>query len=95
AVAYFALLGRPPFPGVTPEQVLAKQTTNQFPDLTEVRTDVPDDVQVVLQRALQSDVAARYPSAPEFLQALNRATGKGLRRKSGEWAQAAARWWKG
>ena len=31
AVAYFALLGQPPFPGMTPEQVLAKQTTNQLP----------------------------------------------------------------
>src|SRR6476660_5792327 len=29
-VAYYALLGRPPFPGRTVEQVLAKQTTNQF-----------------------------------------------------------------
>ena len=31
AVAYYALLGTPPFPGLTVEQVLAKQTTNQFP----------------------------------------------------------------
>ena len=31
AVAYYALLGTPPFPGHTPEQILAKQTTNQFP----------------------------------------------------------------
>src|SRR4029077_16104337 len=39
AVAYFALLGHAPFEGVTPEQVLARQTTDQFPDL---RSTVPD-----------------------------------------------------
>ena len=43
AVAYYALLGRPPFPGLTPEQVLAKQTTNQLPDATERREDVSED----------------------------------------------------
>ena len=39
AVAYYALLGHPPFEGVTPEQVLARQTTDQAPDL---RSAVPD-----------------------------------------------------
>lgn len=94
AVAYFALLGQPPFPGVTPEQVLAGQTTNQYPDLKSRREDVSDDLQAVLERALQSVVDQRYPSALEFLQALNRATGRGLRRRSGEWAKAAIKWLK-
>src|SRR5438046_6200410 len=31
AVAYFALLGRPPFDGVTPESILARQTTDDLP----------------------------------------------------------------
>ena len=30
--SYYALLGTPPFPGATTEQVLAQQTTNQLPD---------------------------------------------------------------
>jgi serine/threonine protein kinase len=91
AVAYYALLGRAPFPGATPEQVLARQTTNQFPTTTDQRADVPPEVWAVLERALHADVDARFPSAAEFLQALNRAVGSG-QRPGGELARVAARW---
>lgn len=94
AVAYFALLGEPPFTGATVEQVLTRQTTNQWPELRTRRTDIPEDFASVLERALHAEVEQRYPSAAEFLLAMNRATGKGLRRKSGEWTKAALRWWK-
>ncbi len=94
AVAYFALLGEPPFSGKTVEQVLTRQTNNQRPELRERRSDLSEDVALVLERAMHAEVEQRYPSATEFLQALNRATGKGLRRRSGEWAKAALRWWK-
>ena len=94
AVAYFALLAEPPFTGSTVEQVLTRQTTNQRPELRQRRSDVVEDMALVLERALHAEVEQRYPSATEFLQALNRATGKGLRRQSGEWAKAAMRWWK-
>lgn len=94
AVAYFALLADPPFQGQTVEQVLTRQTTNQRPELRSQRPDLGEDVAVVLERAMHAEVEQRYPSAPEFLQALNRATGKGLRRRSGEWAKAARKWWK-
>src|SRR2546427_9045702 len=75
AVATYALLGTVPFPGVTPEQVLAQQTTNQFPVTAGVRDDVPEELWEVLERAMRAEVDARYPSAAEFLQALNRAAG--------------------
>jgi serine/threonine-protein kinase len=94
AVAFFALLGEPPFTGQTVEQVLTRQTTNQRPELREQRPDLGEDVTLVLERALHPEVEQRYPSAAEFLQALNRATGKGLRRRSGEWAKAALKWWR-
>jgi serine/threonine-protein kinase len=94
AVAYFALLGEPPFSGGTVEQVLTRQTTNQWPELRARRSDLSEDFASVLERALHAEVEQRYPSAAEFLLALNRATGKGLRRKSGEWTKAALRWWK-
>ncbi len=105
AVAYFALLGTPPFPGLTTEQILAKQTTNQFPTSLGRRGDVPEAVERVLDRALSSDVEARYPSAAEFLQALNRAAGDSASGERGletgplepvaDWARAAARWLRG
>src|SRR5256886_12315536 len=41
AVAYFALLGRPPFEGATPEAILARQTTDDLPPLHASRGDVP------------------------------------------------------
>ena len=94
AVAYYALLGTPPFPGITPEQVLARQTTNQFPVTTGLRDDVPAGLWEVLDRALRAEVDARYPSAAEFLQALNRAAGSPPRRPGPDLARVAARWLK-
>jgi serine/threonine-protein kinase len=95
AVAYYALLGRPPFPGLTPEQVLARQTTNQLPGTIERREDVSPELWEVLDRALRADPAARFASAAEFLQAVNRAADSGTREPVGEWARAAARWLRG
>jgi serine/threonine protein kinase len=95
AVAYYALLGEPPFPGLTAEQVLAKQTTNQLPDAKEAREDVSEGLEEVLDRALSADVGARYASAAEFLQAVNRAADTGPREPVADWARAAARWLRG
>jgi serine/threonine-protein kinase len=94
AVAYYALLGTPPFPGITPEQVLARQTTNQFPVTTGLRDDVPAELWEVLDRALRAEVDARYPSAAEFLQALNRAAGSAPKTPRPDLARVAARWLK-
>jgi len=95
AVVYYALLGAPPFPGDTTEQVLARQTTNQFPAPRERRDDVPEALERVLDRALSADVESRYPSAAEFLQAVNRAADAGAREPVADWARAAARWLRG
>ncbi|HEY7482231.1 MAG TPA: serine/threonine-protein kinase [Gemmatimonadales bacterium] len=95
AVAYYALLGQPPFPGITPEQVLAKQTTNQLPEATETREDVSETLERVLDRALSADVAQRYASAAEFLQAVNQAADATSREPVADWARAAARWLRG
>ena len=91
AVACFALLGVTPFPGMTPEQVLARQTTRQLPALQAARSDVSDELERVLHRALEPEVERRFPSAAEFLQALNRAT-TAQEHPRGDWAKTAARW---
>lgn len=91
AVACFALLGRVPFPGGTPEQVLAKQTLDVVPDLTAARPDVNAALSAVLARALRSDISARWGSAGEFRSALEEAIQKGVRTKGGELARLAAR----
>jgi len=95
AVAYYALLGTPPFPGATTEQVLARQTTNQFPQPRERRDDVSEALEAVLDRALSADVENRFPSAAEFLQAVNRAADDTHREPVADWARAAARWLRG
>jgi serine/threonine-protein kinase len=94
AVAYYALLGRPPFSGITPEQVLARQTTDQLPE-GDRREDVSDALWAALDRALRADVDARYGSAAEFLQAVNRAADSDSREPVADWARAAARWLRG
>jgi eukaryotic-like serine/threonine-protein kinase len=95
AVACYALLGTPPFPGLTTEQILAKQTTNQLPDFRDQRADVSEALARVLDRALSADVEARFPSAAEFLQAVNRAADSAPREPVADWARAAARWLRG
>jgi serine/threonine-protein kinase len=95
AVAYYALLGTPPFPGRTVEQVLAQQTTNQFPTSRGRRDDVSEALEQVLDRALSADVEERYSSAAEFLQAVNHATDPSGREPVADWARAAARWLRG
>jgi eukaryotic-like serine/threonine-protein kinase len=95
AVAYYALLGTAPFPGMTVEQVLAKQTTNQFPTSRGQRDDVSEALEQVLDKALSAEVDQRYSSAAEFLQAVNQATGSAPREPVADWARAAARWFRG
>jgi serine/threonine-protein kinase len=94
AVACFALLGRPPFLGTTPAQILARQTTRQLPPVHEIRSDVSEALERVLARALDPEVDKRFPSAAEFLQAVNRATASERGRRSSDWARTAARWFR-
>ena len=80
AVAYFTLLGRPPFEGPTPEAILAKQTTDALPALRQARADVSREIEEVLRRAVRSDPAERYPNAPAFREALDLVTGGVLKK---------------
>jgi serine/threonine-protein kinase len=80
AVAYFALLGRVPFAGVTPEQILARQTIDDLPGLAAERSDVSRELEEVLRHAVRSEPARRFPSATAFRDAVERATGGFLQR---------------
>jgi serine/threonine-protein kinase len=91
AVACFALTGKAPFPGITVEQVLAKQTTDQIPDLVAERPDVSEALAAVLRKALRNDIDARWGSAGEFRSALEEAVQKTAPRKGSDLARLAAR----
>ncbi|HLZ46264.1 MAG TPA: serine/threonine-protein kinase [Gemmatimonadales bacterium] len=80
AVVYFVLLGKPPFSGKTPEQILARQTIDDVPPLATERRDVPRELEDVLRRALHSDPAERFHSAGAFQAAARSALGGFLRR---------------
>jgi len=80
AVAYFALLAAAPFSGSTPEAILAQQTTESLPDLHRQRTDVSDELERTIRKALAGDAARRYPTALAFREALRAVTGGVLRR---------------
>src|SRR5947208_1883017 len=87
ATAYFALLGRPPFEGPTPEAILARQTTEDPPSLHESRKDVPRELEDVLRKALASEPAARYPTATAFRDALRRSRGLLFRLRALLWGK--------
>src|SRR5213083_493431 len=80
AAAYFALLGRPPFEGVTPESILARQTTDDLPLLHASRGEVPRELEEVLRKAMRGEPAGRYASAQQFRRAVHEATGGWWRR---------------
>jgi len=87
ATAYFALLGRPPFEGPTPEAILARQTTEDPPSLHDSRHDVPRELEDVLRMALASEPAARYPTATAFRDALRRSRGLLFRLRALLWGK--------
>ncbi|HVH68462.1 MAG TPA: serine/threonine-protein kinase [Gemmatimonadales bacterium] len=79
ATAYFALLGRPPFEGRTPEAILARQTMDDVPPLHAARRDVSRELEDVLRTALNSDPSKRYATATAFRDALRRSRGLAYR----------------
>jgi serine/threonine protein kinase len=74
AVAYFALLARPPFEGATPEAILARLATDGAPPLADRRSDVRPEFEDFLRRSVAQDPAARFESATAARAALRRAT---------------------
>ncbi len=95
AVAYYALLGhasvsRPaPWSRCSP----SRPPTSSRRRGASGRTS-SEALEQVLDRALSADVSRRYPSAAEFLQALNRAVDQ-PGQPVADWARAAARWLRG
>jgi serine/threonine-protein kinase len=80
AVAYFALLSRPPFEGPTPEAILAKQTADALPPLRDTRDDVSRELEEVLRRAVSSEPERRFQTAAAFREALDYVTGGVLKK---------------
>lgn len=73
-VLYETLAGQPPFTGPTAQAIMARHSLDSVPRLKVVREAIPDDVEVVIERALEKVPADRYQTAVQFRDALSSAS---------------------
>jgi eukaryotic-like serine/threonine-protein kinase len=66
-VAWELLTGRRPFTGDTPAAEAAAHVHAHVPRISELRRDLPGELDPVFDRALAKDAGARYGSAAEFV----------------------------
>lgn len=74
-VAYFALTGARPFGGKTLGELAVQIKGASYRKPTELRNDLPPDMDAWFARALHPDLSARFPTAKEFAQQLESACG--------------------
>src|SRR5262249_61507206 len=72
-VLYELLTGQTPFDGDTPVEIAMKHLSATPRPPSQIRRDVPRDLDMVVMRALAKDPAARYQSADEMEADLERA----------------------
>ena len=68
---YFLLAGHPPFPGGTLIQKLTSHSRKKPRSLREIRTDLPVDLERVLDRMMAKDPKARYQTPAQVVTALS------------------------
>jgi len=88
ALAYFLLTGTPPFEGTRAIQVIIAHAHEAVVPPSQLRADIPPDVERVVLRCLAKDPADRYESAAVLSAALADCA------DAGAWTRAdAATWW--
>ncbi|HEY3220944.1 MAG TPA: serine/threonine-protein kinase [Gemmatimonadales bacterium] len=73
-VLYETLAGQPPFTGPTAQAIMARHSLDAVPRLKIVRDAIPDELEVVIERALEKVPADRYQTSGEFAKALTEAS---------------------
>jgi serine/threonine-protein kinase len=71
ACGFFALTGRPPFDGSTPEEIVAQHLTTPAPPIARVTSAVPSRLAAAVDRCLAKEPAQRYHSAESFAEAID------------------------
>jgi serine/threonine-protein kinase len=88
ALAYFLLTGLPPFPRDTVIQQIIAHIHDPVRPLTDLRPEVPADLQAVVLRCLEKDPARRFADVNNLHEALAACA------CAGQWtAGLAAQWW--
>ncbi len=87
-VAYYLLTGRAPFEGNQPIQILLAHAQRTPPPLSELRPDIPSDLEAVVMRCLYKSPDDRYGAATQLEEAFARCE------QTKSWSHAAAAaWW--
>ena len=71
--AYFALTARAVFSGPSTQQLLVRQLTELPPPVASLRPDVPGALAAAVERLVQKEPDARFPSAEALVEALESA----------------------
>jgi serine/threonine-protein kinase len=88
AVAYFLLTGRPPFEGDNAIRVLMAHATEQVVPPSQIRPDIPADLERVVLRCLEKYPNQRFATSQELAAALEACE------CYGRWTRQHARaWW--
>jgi serine/threonine-protein kinase len=88
AVAYTLLCGRPPFEGKNPFDVLVAHARDNVTPPSQLRPDVPADLERVILRCLEKRPEDRFQDADSLEEALAQCA------CADQWTQAhAAQWW--
>jgi serine/threonine-protein kinase len=69
-VLYEMLTGEPPFTGPNAQAIMARHSMSEVPSMKIVRATVPDEVELVVEKALAKSPADRYATIEEFAQEL-------------------------
>lgn len=69
---FFALAGRPPFPGGTSREKIQRQRKEQPPNIRDLNPQVPEEFAAILHKMMAKKPAERYPSARMVQQVLER-----------------------
>ncbi len=86
-VVFEMLAGEPPFTGVSAQALVARHVSEKPPSLRVVRPSISQDLQTVVEKALDKVPADRFATAIRFAKALSRAHGRPT-------VSAAVRWWR-
>src|SRR5213593_914454 len=72
-VLYEMLAGELPFTGATAQAMIAKRFVSPIPKVRATR-DIPEAIDEVVTRALARTAVDRFPSAAQFVEALDRSS---------------------